>query len=889
LKSQIDAALAKLATRWVDAARRRALPVIAACLLITVAAGVYAVLFLGINSDNVRLVAKDLPSRRNHEAFARLFPNLENALLVVVDGETPELARESANALSDALESDSQYFEDAYVPGGERFFEEKGLLYRSPDELDAFADQMARLQPILAALGQDASVANLASLVEMGLETTVADAGGASVRDQDWAVILDSVGKATVAVYAEFPLALSWEELLLSGSAVEVISRRVIVVHPQLDFGSFLAAGRAMAQIREHALTLGLEAERGVTVRITGNPALNYEEMIGLAWDLGLGGVACFLLVIMVLTRALRSLRLVVAAVGTLLIGLVWTAAFAAAAVGHLTLVSASFAILFIGLGVDFGIHLGMAYANERREGFDHAEGLRRAAGNVGGSLMICTLTTATGFYVFVPTDYLGVAELGLIAGTGMIIILGLTLTLFPALLTKGLQIDPTRDIRRQLHFRGGWWRVLDRRSHQVMISAGVLLLAGIALIPGARFDVNVVQMRDPTTESVQTFNDLLAQSGSMSPWYVNSVASDLEAAQEVAARMQELDSVSHTLTLADYVPVDQEEKLEVLEDIGFLMDTPPMVVDDDDVQSYDQQVAALRRLHDFLGQSEIANSRSELARSVRVLREKLATFLERVRSDAEPEEALERLDELLLSGLPDQLTRLDAAVNTDAIVLEELPEELVTRMIARDGRARVQIFPRYDLSNEAAFARFTDDVQSIDPLAAGVAVNLVGFGRATRSSFQQALISAILLISLLLLLLWRRVAPMLLVMSPLVLSSVLTVAAMVLLDIPFNFGNVIVIPLLLGIGVDSGIHLVHRAEQLRGGSGDLMESTTARAVFYSALTTTLSFGTLAFSSHRGMASLGVLLSIGMTLTVICNLIVLPALLRGFRGRITQA
>ena len=158
--------------------------------------------------------------------------------------------------------------------------------------------------------------------------------------------------------------------------------------------------------------------------------------------------------------------------------------------------------------------------------------------------------------------------------------------------------------------------------------------------------------------------------------------------------------------------------------------------------------------------------------------------------------------------------------------------------------------------------------------------MNLVGFGEATRSSFKQALLSAVAIIALILFSLWRRVGPVLLVMAPLLLSSITTVAAMALLDIPFNFANVIVIPLMLGIGVDSGIHLVHRAESLKEEGGDLMDSTTARAVFYSALTTVISFGTLALSSHQGVASLGVVLSIGMVLTVLSNLIVLPALIR---------
>ncbi len=882
MTTEIESKLARWVARWIDGARRRSGWAIAFCTGVTLFAGFYAATELGVNSDNVQMVAEDLPSRRNHEAFARLFPNLENALLVVIDAQTPELAREAANALQGRLAKDSEFVEDAYVPGGGEFFETHGLLYRSVDELDVFADQMARMQPILAALEQDPSIANLASLIEMGLEESAsADAG-----PEDWATILESVGNATVAVYSEFPLALSWEQLLLRGSDVEVARRRILVVHPVLDFESFLTAGTVMERIREHARELGLDPARGVEVRITGNPALNYEEVLGLAWDLGLGGVVCFLFVAGVLTRALRSFKLVVAALATLLVGLVWSAATAAAVVGHLNLVSAAFGVLFIGLGVDFAIHLGMAYAARIREGLGHDRALVEAGSSVGGSLLVCTLTTAIGFFVFAPTDYLGVAELGLIAGYGMFIIFFLTLTLFPALLSRWLRVENADEIAGELHLRSTWWRFSETHPGGVLAVALVLFVGSLSLLPRARFDLNVIEMRDATTESVQTFNDLLAQSGAMSPWFVNSVAPDLAGAEALAREMESLDSVASTLTISDYVPDEQDEKIEILTDLGYLMDVPPLAGGAPLQADLESQIAALRDLHAFLGADWIdGDSRSELVGSVRVLREKLEVFLLRLQAEENPRLALEKLDELLLSGLPDQVARLKTAIETEAIRGEDLPGDLVSRMIASDGQVRVQTFPRHDLGNEAAFVRFTEEVQSVDPLAAGVAINLVGFGRATRSSFEQALLSAIAIITGLLFALWRRVGPVLLVLSPLALSSLMTVAAMVLLDIPFNFGNIIVIPLLLGIGVDSGIHLVHRAQQSGGRAADLMDSTTARAVFYSALTTTVSFGTLAFSSHRGMASLGVVLSIGMVATVIGNLIVLPALLTRFRIR----
>ncbi len=811
----LDDFLSRHLSRVVDHAVHHAGAVIAGCAVLTVSFGAYAALHLGVNSDNVKLVSEDLPSRQNHEAFAKLFPNLENALLIVIDGESPEAARDGAEKMVRALRARTDTFAGAYVPGGGDFFETHGLLYRSPDDLDAFGDQMARIQPILAELEREPSIANLASLVEQGL-ALAASGEDAPLRPEDWASILDSVGTATVAVYSEFPLALSWEETLLAGSAVEVVRRRVVVADPILDFSSIFAARAAMQEIRDIARAEGLSEDRGVRVRITGNPALNFEEMAGIAWDIGMGGVLCFLVVIAILTRALRSFRLVMAAVITLLMGLVWSAAFAAFAVGHLSLVSAAFGILFIGLGVDFAIHLGMAYASRLREGSPHEHALREAMDDVGSSLLICTVTTAIGFLVFVPTDYLGVAELGLIAGGSMFIVLGLTLTLFPALLSTGLRVDRRGALLRPLHFRSTWWRFFDHHPRAIALLAVVLYGAALPVMRDARFDANVIAMRNPETESVQAFNDLLASSGALSPWFINSVAPDLDAADRLAARMERLETVSHTLTLSDYVPPDQDEKLYILEDIAFLLDTPPppstAATPTPDRATVDEQIAALRELADFLEQDFVEREASTLGRSMRFLRDRLEEFLTRIDSDEDPGEALRTLEDILLSGLPDQLRRVREAVGTGEITMESLPAELEARMMTSEGVARIQVFPAVDLSDEENFIRFVDEVQSVDPNAAGVAVNLVEFGRATRSSFRQALISAGLIIGTMLLLLWRSVRSMLLVIFPLSLGAVLTVATATLLDIPFNFADVVVIPLLLGIGVASGVPLVHRA-----------------------------------------------------------------------------
>ena len=407
----------------------------------------------------------------------------------------------------------------------------------------------------------------------------------------------------------------------------------------------------------------------------------------------------------------------------------------------------------------------------------------------------------------------------------------------------------------------------------------GSAALLALLLLPRADFDPDVVSMRDPSTESVQAFNDLLDQSGVTSPWYVNALAVNLDGAAQLAKRMRHLELVDRTVTLIDYVPEDQEEKLEILADVAMLLDVPRSAPRSGPAPSIEEQVSALRDLHEFLSAPWIDDDPSVLAKSMKGLRLELGRFLERVEREGNAEQALHALEKILLSGLPDQIARLRTALAASEVTMEDLPDELVSRMVAPDGRARVQIFPSENLSEPGGLERFSDAVRKLAPRATGVPINLVAFKDATVGSFRQALISAAVVIALFLWVLWQRASDTLLVLSPLLLSAALTGAFMVVLGISFNFVNVIVLPLLFGIGVDCGIHLVHRSRIPVAAGEGLLGTTTARAIYYSALTTVASFGTLSFSSHSGMASLGGVLVIGMTLTVVSNLVVLPALI----------
>ncbi|MDJ0867468.1 MAG: MMPL family transporter, partial [Myxococcota bacterium] len=762
-----------MATRWlcawVEIVRRHAVLTVAACALATGLSLWLAAGTLGLDSNTIRLFPEDLAARRNHDAFVALFPDLENAVLIVLDAETPDLAREAAERLRERLAGDTAHFDDVYLPAGGAFFERHALLYRSVDELHRFGDQLLRVQPVVAALQRDGSIANLASLVELGLR----ELGPDGSDDALWSDVLDRIGQASVEVYEEHPVAVSWEEVLVRGSALAVTARRVLVTHPVLDFSQALPAAAPLAAIREAASDLGIVPERGVRMRVTGNPALTHEETLSIVWDIGVAGCFCLLIVCGILTLALRSARLVAAAVITLLTGLAWTAAFAGAAVGDLNVISVAAGVLFLGLGIDFGIHLCMRYAERLQRVGDHARALREATRSVGGSLVLCTVTTSIGFFAFLPTDYQGVAELGLITGVGLVLILFLTLTLLPALLSSVLRVDPVRLGDRGLQFRAPAFRMTAAflARHPVAIRSVSLAAAmgALLLLPATRFDANIVDMRDPSTESVQTFNDLLAEAGASSPWYANSVVASLDRADALKREISALDEVERAITLSDYVPDDQEEKLEILADIAFLMDAPPGP-GAGAAGRLDEaaQVEALRRLHAFIGEFRGYGPESPLRASVRDLEQKLATFLARADDATDPGPALAELESILLSSLPAQLERLQRSLATPGVTRADLPERLVARLMAPDGRARIQAFPRDSLRDEAAFARFVDAVLEVDPDATGVAVNLVAFSRTTQQAFRQALSGAVVVIATILWILWRRPREVVTVLAPL-------------------------------------------------------------------------------------------------------------------------
>jgi hopanoid biosynthesis associated RND transporter like protein HpnN len=505
---------------------RRPAWVVAIVLVSTVLLGWYAATNLGVNADPNAMISADLPFRARERDFQAAFRSAADDLLVLVEADSASAAGKAADHLAERLEKRSDLFARVQLGGGGPFFRRNALLYLDLPDLEGLADRLAAVQPFLAEIARDPSIVGISDLLGRAVE---AQGTGADVG-LDLAAALDRVRVGVEAAQAGRAAPDPWGDALIGGSLSEEARHRVIALRPNSSYDQLLFAEPAVQAIRDAAADAGLTADRGVRVRITGSEVLNYEELQVVNVQGKVVAVAALVLFTAAVFVAVRSMRVLFALVVSLVVSLVWSNAFAAATIGHLNQVSAAFNVLIIGLGGELGIHFCMRYAELAAQGRSRTDALHETGLTVGSSLFSSAVTTAIGFLVFWPTKYRGVAELGLIAGAGVLMSLATSFTVLPALLALGAKTHPYF-APPSLPLAAKVRHIPVTYARPIRWAALVIALGSLALLPRARFDHNPVNLRDPNTESVQAFQDLLTQS-STSPWTVDLIEPDLGAAQ---------------------------------------------------------------------------------------------------------------------------------------------------------------------------------------------------------------------------------------------------------------------------------------------------------------------------------------------------------------------
>jgi hopanoid biosynthesis associated RND transporter like protein HpnN len=852
---------------WVVLASRHAWLVVAASLLLTALSGWYTATHLTIDTDTDGMLSDTLDFRKNSIRLKQVFPQLSNNIAIVIDGDTAGLADDAALAIAKALRDRPRLFQHVFDPRGDPFLRQNGLLFLDEGKLGSLVDRLAASQVFLGKLSRDPSLRGLFDVLRLALKHADKTVPLANLTG-----VLDAVAKAVEAESTGARHVVPWSTLLDGGGPAAADPRRIILVKPALDFGSLAPAADAMAEIRQIARALGLTPETGIRVRLTGSAPLEHEELESVAEGMGLAGIVSLSLVLCLLLWGLKSPRLVVALLLTLIMGLVWTAAFAALAVGRLNLISVAFAVLFIGLSVDFGIHFALRVREEMATSNSVLAAMRPAAASVSGALWLCAIAAAIAFFSFLPTDYVGLAELGVIAGAGMFIALFANLTILPACMVIAPPGQRPRSEESANVKTRPSWRI--RHARGIIGAALVIALGAAATTPHMRFDFDPLNLKDRSTESVRTLLDLMGNEDT-APYTADILAASAAEARTLTATLEALPTVDSVLSVERFLPRDQESKLPIIESAAFLILpalAAPKIAPPDDAG----RAAAFVGFHDFLEKGMGGEGRVPAGLLAPVRR--LDAALRRLSPAAD---TLRSLENRLLATFPGRLQALRESLEAGPVTLADLSPALRSRFVGASGQWRLEIFPEENVRVPENLDRFVAEIEKVAPSATGSPIIIVAAGQAIMKAFAVAATISVSLIALLIVILLRRARDVLLVFAPLALAALLTIAASVLLSLPFNFANVIVLPLLFGLGVASAIHLVVR-ERLSGDLLHVLRSTTPRAVIFSALTTIGSFASIALSSHPGTASMGVLLTIAIGLTLICTMVVLPALIALF-------
>ncbi|MDE3115312.1 MAG: MMPL family transporter, partial [Pseudomonadota bacterium] len=813
--------LSSFVSAVVRASSRYAWAVVVVALALGLAAGDYAATHFKMDSNSGNLVSPDAPWRRDEARYDAAFPQQNNLIVAVIDGATAERADEATNALTAALEADHAHFTSVRVPDGGPFFAHNGLLLLPLADVQKTTQQLIQAQPFLGGLAADPSLRGVMTT----LSTTLLGVEGGQAKLADVDTPITAFSKTLSQVLAGKPAYFGWSALVGSPQPGPSRTRRFIEIQPRLSYQDLMPGDAATHAIHAAAKKLGLTPKAGASVRLTGPVPMADEEFATIAHNGRLLATLMGTAVLLMLWLAVRSVRMIIAILATLVIGLAITASIGLLEYGAFNVISVAFIELFVGLGVDFGIQFCVRYRAERYRVNDLHEALAHAGAGIGSGLTLAAMAAAAGFFSFLPTDYAGLAELGLIAGAGMVVTYVLSITALPAMLRLLKSHGEARDVG--FHGLRPLDNYLTHQSRIVLRTALVAGVIGLALMPLLQFDANPLDLRSQHSESVATALDLM-KDPQTSPNTVNVLETSRKAAAAVADRLAKLPEVSQVLTIDTFVPDHQAEKLTVIRDAASLLDstfnpflTPPPPTDVQVVSSLRKTAGDLRRA--------AATDKGAPGRHA----SHLAEILDQLASAAPKARATAA--SAFVPGLMTMLDQLRAALHPEAVSFQSLPQDLVGDWVSSNGLYRVEVFPAGNSNDNAVLDRFTAAVLKVAPHATGTPIIIRESGKTIVRAFLEAGVISLVTITLILFLALRRLGDLLMALAPLILAGILTMASCVVADIQLNFANIIALPLLFGVGVAFDIYFVMAWRQ---GRRHLLQSPLTRAILMSAGTT---------------------------------------------------
>ena len=845
----------------VDFCARHRWPVIVIGTLLMVATAGFDYARFTITTNVEALISQSLPWHQRQLTFAEAFP--QNGIAAVISAPTSENAEQATNALAQRLARSPDFFRAVVQPDSGAFFEQHGLLFDTLADVKKSIGGLSKAQLLISELATDPSLRG--ALKALSFAAQGVESGQIRIDQLAWPLSL--ADKALSDVLSGNAATFSWQVLTRGQPAKSSQLRHFVEIDPVLDFRELQPGARATAEIRKAVVDLDLGDKFSAKVELTGQVLMNDDQFSVIRHSAVRDTLTALLGVLVILWFALRSWKIIAAVLFSLMVGLAVTSALGLAMVGPFNLISIAFFVLFVGLGVDFGIQFSVRYRSERHEHNNLRGALRGAARKVGAPLTLAAAATAVAFFSFIPTDYKGLSELGLIAGCGMLIAFLCSITLLPAMLA--LLNPPGEPASVGFNALAPLDSFLQRHRIAVIAITIIVVLAGTPLLLHLPFDFNPINLQNPNAPSVATYREL-QRNPETSGNDAEVLTSSLDKADVSAKRLAVLPEVSRTLTLSSFIPTDQDQKITAINSASQGLESALNPKQQQQPAPSDQDlVAAMRATSaDLLKASgTMTGPGADSARRVSELLTRLAQSDLATRNKASA---------AIVPPLIADLDQLRSSLDPRPVTVKTLPPGLVHAWLSPDGRARVQVLPKGELSDTNALRKFATAILAAEPSATGPAISYYESGETVTRAFIEAGILALVSIAVLLFIALRRVTDVLLTLVPLLLAGAVTLEVCVMTGLALNFANIIALPLLLGVGVAFKIYYTMA---WRAGKTGLLQSTLTRAVIFSALTNAIAFGSMAVSSYPGMASMGKLMTLALFCTLAAAVLFQPVLM----------
>jgi len=856
--------------------------------------------YLKFDTNRDNLVGQNEKYQHAFLDYKKEFPQQDD-LAVVVESENLEKNRQFIERLGAKVLAQPDYFTNVIFNNDLKMLGSKALLFVPESDLGELRNQLQGYVPFIEKFGQTTNLISFFDLINKefrtsaretnaqteslvgalpALERILAQADASLHRpgtppSPGVTALFDPSGSAETNIYVTYDSA----RIFVLSAQPKTIPPEADPIKAGQDQDNF--NGECVQRLRELVAETQLEVP-GVNAGVTGMPVLDYDEMVQSQKDTTVASIVALIICALIFIYGYNETGRPIKATICLIVGLAYTLAFATIAIGHVNILTVTFVPMLVGLAIDFGVHLITRYEEELRHGKTEEAALTTAMVFTGQGIFTGAFTTAGAFLAMWFTRFKGIQEMGLICGGGLAVCFVPMMTLLPVLLLRGRQNVIDHEVgepRHRAQIENLWLK------HPRIVLAATLVLCAIAAtqIGKVRFDYNVLKLQSTSLPSVQTEEKLIHSAG-QSLLYGAIVANTAPEAVQLEQQLTNLPAVASVQTMANYLVENPTNKLRLIGEIKH--ELAPLQFKPADTRIVDIPALSLTLYSfsgycaaalDAIGTNEPALSRqfaSLRATTDNLRRDMMTGSAIAVEANARQ---LAAFQQALYNDLRETFAALKNQDDSSGLRTEDLPPALRNMFIGVTGKFLVQVYPKKDAWQRKNQKEFIDQVRTVDPNLTGMPVQLYEYTELLKDSYVQAAGYSLAAIVLLILFHFRSVSSVILSLLPVAIGSVWLGGLMGLCHVSLNPANIMILPLVIGIGVTNGIHILNRYAEEQHPS--ILARSTGKAVFVSGLTAIAGFGSLVLAKDRGIHSLGIVMAAGVTACMIAALTFLPTLL----------